>query len=406
MKNPISYIRRNGIGHLVDVFWKYKADRAIRKVLKPVYQNKPLKDMILIESHNDFDCNGGAFYDYLIANGYNKNYEIVLFLKNRIPDHLPPNVSAVPLRKPSLKKDKALLSAKYMLSDNDFLTKNRPDQISVYCTHGSIGLKNCAGAIDVPDGIDYVLGASRETADIYAWQYALKDLDHQLVYLGYPIHDFLYHPELQGDLHKITDKPYAKTVLWMPTFRKGGGFRRNDSTAEQALGIPLIRTIAEYNALNEKLKADDMHLIIKIHPMQDLSNLGITDLSNITVLTGQKVKELGVDNYRLMHDVDALISDYSSAAYDWLPLNRPVAYTLDDAEEYKNGFIVEDPKTMMAGHEIYTLSDMENFLDDIAAGKDPYRKKREELTARLFSEHDGDSCKRLAEFLQLKKPQA
>lgn len=389
-----------------DVLYQYKIDKGIQKVLGPFMKKKPLQDMILIESHNDFDCNGGAFYRYLIENSYNKNYKIVLFLKNALPDPktLPANVQAVPMLKPSLKKDKAYFQAKYMLSDAIFLRKTRPDQVSVYCTHGSIGLKNCKGMMDLPEGIDYCLGSSPAMADIFADQYNLPHPDKQLIYVGYPMHDVL-HDDMPGDLSKITSKKFFKTILWMPTFRKGGAAGRNDSGHEQPLGIPLIESQQEYEALNDMLADMDMHLILKIHPMQDLENLHAKNMSNITVLTGQDVKKLGVDNYRLMKDADALISDYSSAAYDYLQTGRPVAYTLDDAEDYKIGFIVEDPYTLMAGHEIYTLQDMKNFLQDMHDGKDPYKEKRKALTEKLFSYNDAYSSRRLADFLGLKKPE-
>ena len=39
----------------------------------------------------------------------------------------------------------------------------------------------------------------------------------------------------------------------MPTFRKGGGYDRQDSESIGALGIPLIKDLEEYNKLNEFL---------------------------------------------------------------------------------------------------------------------------------------------------------
>lgn len=36
---------------------------------------------------------------------------------------------------------------------------------------------------------------------------------------------------------------------------------------------------------------------------------------NISNLTGDTVKQLDIDNYRLLKDADALISDYSSIVY-------------------------------------------------------------------------------------------
>ena len=50
-------------------------------------------------------------------------------------------------------------------------------------------------------------------------------------------------------------------------------------------------------------------------------------------MNGHSIKKLGVDNDRLMKDADALVGDYSSAAYDYMHLDRPVGFTMDDANE-------------------------------------------------------------------------
>ena len=102
-----------------------------------------------------------------------------------------------------------------------------------------------------------------------------------------------------------------------------------------------------------------------------------------------------------MKDTDALISDYSSAAYDYLHLDKPIAYTMDDAKEYKLGFIVEDPFSLMAGHIIYNQKDFMKFIEDVLEEKDPYKFERKNLYDRVFKFHDGDSSKRIVEFLEI-----
>ena len=110
-------------------------------------------------------------------------------------------------------------------------------------------------------------------------------------------------------------------------------------------------------------------------------------------------KKLGIDNYRLMKDADALISDYSSVAYDYLHLDRPIGYTLDDMEHYKVGFIIDNPSELMAGHIIYNKKQFINFIEDVINNKDPYKEERRKLFDKVFKYHDGDSCKRLTEFM-------
>ncbi len=45
-----------------------------------LFKRIPLKETIILESHNDFDSNGGAFYDYLIKHNFNeKNIKLFGF---------------------------------------------------------------------------------------------------------------------------------------------------------------------------------------------------------------------------------------------------------------------------------------------------------------------------------------
>ena len=64
--NIYNYIKQNGLRNVLDVIYHYKIDVCIQKVLYKFLKNKKLKNIIMIESHNDFDTNGGAFYNYLI----------------------------------------------------------------------------------------------------------------------------------------------------------------------------------------------------------------------------------------------------------------------------------------------------------------------------------------------------
>ena len=190
-------------------------------------------------------------------------------------------------------------------------------------------------------------------------------------------------------------------ILWMPTFRKGGGYHRNDSRKEQKLGIPLIETQEQYLKLNNYLAENDVFLIIKIHPKQDLENLKIKDESNIKVLTGETVKKLEIDNYALMKCADALISDYSGAAYEYLQLDRPIGYVLDDVNDYIAGFVVEDIHTLIAGAEIYNFEQLESFIVNVVSENDTFKERREKIRNYIYEYHDANSSKRLVELLGL-----
>ena len=113
------------------------------------------------------------------------------------------------------------------------------------------------------------------------------------------------------------------------------------------------------------------------------------------------VKKLNVDNYRLLKDSDALISDYSSIAYDYLMLNRPIGYDFSDLDSYTNGLCVDNPDEYIAGPKIYCYDELLGFLKDVSEEKDSYKEQRENLCRRIYKYTDGNSSKRIVEFMKL-----
>ena len=82
--------------------------------------------------------------------------------------------------------------------------------------------------------------------------------------------------------------------------------------------------------------------------------------------------------YQFLTLTDALISDYSSVAVDYMLLDKPIAYLLEDFEQYKKvrGFVFEDPLEYMPGYHIYSNEELDRFLSDIHNHKDIYKEKR------------------------------
>lgn len=403
MNKIILKIREKGIKHIFsetlpwlfyDIF-----DKPLGNFIKKIYLNKPLKDVIIIESHNDFDSNGGAFFDYLIKHGYNDKYKLVWFLRNKCPKILPHNVEGYRYNRLSIKRWYYYCIAKYIICGHYMIPSIREEQKSYYTTHGAFGLKAFKKNVNIPSNINYILTPSEYLKDMLAKEYCLEYPNDRQIILGYPSHDILYGQEL-GDLHKITNKKYKKVILWMPTFRISLDGRK-DGDLDNSFGIPIINSLTCYNELNEKLNKENSLLIVKIHPMQDMSTVKISSLSNIILLDGELFKKLKIDNYKLMKDADALISDYSSVAYDFLHLNRPIGYTLDDIKTYKLGLIVSNPKNFMAGKMIYNFRDLSDFIDDVIKETDSFEEERKKLKDMIWKYHDGKSSERLVNHMGL-----
>ena len=221
--------------------------------------------------------------------------------------------------------------------------------------------------------------------------------------IGMPSEDVFFQ-QIPDEYEKITVGSYEKKILWMPTFRKGGGQGRNDSTAELPLGIPLIENREMLKRLNDYLAKKKTLLVIKLHPMQDPETYrDLEETEFIRVLNGQTVKELGIDNYRLLKSTDALLSDYSSIAFAFLRLDRPIGFVLSDLKDYKLGLGVADPEPFLAGQKIFDFEDMLAFIRNVVEENDAFVEKRHALQDYLFDHRDGNASQRLADFMGLKK---
>lgn len=399
----IKKFKEYGVRHSLEIIWRFRIDWLIQDVIVLFVKNKELENSIIIESHNDFDCNGGAFYQYLIDNGYNNKYKIVWLLKHpdNKPVNLPNNVECYPLYSPSLKKDLRICCAKYLLADNVITPKVRKEQVSIYCAHGAFGLKNVQSVSALPSSVDFALSPSSNLDCFMNKQWGLKENEGKLVHLGYPSEDVFYSA-IKDELKVLKKHQYNKTILWMPTFRKGGGFNRNDSVVDYEYGIPMINTKEDMEKLNSFLNDNNVLLVIKIHPMQDLCTIkNLISQSNILVLTANDVKKYKINNYALIAGADAMISDYSSAAYAFLHADRPVGIMLSDLNEYKLGLIVDNPDDYIPGMKIITFQDMIAFISDVILEKDSFKEKRHEVFDKVYAFHDGDSCERLAHFMKL-----
>ena len=189
-------------------------------------------------------------------------------------------------------------------------------------------------------------------------------------------------------------KKYKKIVIWMPTFRKSTLMGYSNTSRD--LVIPILNS-DDFKDINDWLGKKGVCVLVKLHPMQDISSFENLNLSNLYLLSHLEFVAKGWDLYRLIGQSDALITDYSSVFYDFMLLNRPMAFTVDDYDDYKDnrGFAVQDPDYLTPGYKIKTKADFKNFIVDIENGIDKFEEPRKEVNKLVNTFNDGKQCERV-----------
>ena len=78
-------------------------------------------------------------------------------------------------------------------------------------------------------------------------------------------------------------------------------------------------------------------------------------------------------------------------------LDRPIAFTLDDVEAYKEsrGFFFENIEDWLPGKKLYTFDDFYYFIKEVCKGTDSTRTVRKGLMETMHKYHDNRNCERI-----------
>ena len=372
------------------------------------YRNIPLKNIILFRTGagasqyiegDDFSDNGRALFEYMMDIELDKEYELVWLVRNPAcfdNRYKGRNVKFISYNAATADDDserdeyyRYLCLAKYIFATHlmIFARNARKDQIRVQLWHG------CAfkRSMRMPEEYqyEYMVVSSMMFAVFHADIFGLRP--DQMLISGLPKQDYLFKP--LPDWKKLLDIPIAKKyIFWLPTWRttKFPG-QENDPVINPETGLPIFATFDDFCQLDKFLHERDIVLIIKTHPWQNEIRLDATALSNIVLLRHETIAKIGIFINELLGHADALVSDYSSAAVDYMLLNRPLAFTLDDYEEIKShrGFHWRNLQDWLPGKEIYNCEDFMSFISDVHHGKDAFKEKRNKLMTYFHSYTDG-----------------
>lgn len=363
--------------------------KAIKKILKscfvPIsFLNKLVKkekDRVFFYSNLGFRDNVRALYDYMIENSLNGELKITVATDDfkAFKENAPENVRFVGLKRGIF----SFLKAKYCFySFGKYPIKPAQNQCVVNLWHGmplkGIGKLEKGGSREDQNFFTKIIATSPFFADIMCRAFG-ADSAQVLLTVQPRCDEFL----------KQTKKPeflngYDKVILWLPTFMSSKRLGRSDGgyTEISPFDPELLQR------LEPEFRDKNILLVIKPHPMDDVDPK-IKGIKNILIL---KDSEMNISLHRLLKYSDALVTDFSSIYFDYMLLDRPIAFACPDPEQYRKnrGFVVDDIAELMPGYHINNVSDFLKFISDIAKGKDSFCEKRRECN-RLCNSFDGIS---------------
>lgn len=383
--------------------WLSRLSAIMGKAIVAILQFLGLRNVIIIELEQGKTENTEAVFLEMLQRGLNEKYRFAIVSQapqllahwnsKRITVYKRPEYGEglkahLPL---IIKKLRAVL----IIEENYQIRKGMSEATQVFLSHGS-PVKSTHDFYNCREDTDFSLCQSEFWRPIESYQ--LKISPEKLIIKGFPRNDELFSSQVS--LTKLFGKEYKKSVVLYPTYRKHKTCGHGRGTESAAL--PIIHDEAAAKRINEIAAKYGVLLVVKPHPVQDLSRIKALDLDHLKVITGDYLIERGITDHAFLAKTDAMITDYSSIVFDYLLTGKPIALAQEDYEEYekKVGFAIDMNLLRSCSVKLETAEDFEPFFRDLVAGNDPLREKRDELMHLTNYYTDGNSTKRVVDWLE------
>lgn len=341
-------------------------------------------NLIFFYSNLGFRDNVRALYDYMIENNYNDEMEFVVSINEweKYAKNAPKNVTFVSTKGGI----KHFLRARYAFyCFGKYPIKPAKTQTVINLWHGT-PLKRIGNLESGKEKVNYhyftnVVTASSSYKSIMSRIFSCDRSEVDV--LGNPRNDEMF------EKNDITDKSIRlgakKLIVWLPTYRE----------YDDSFFVSVLKE-GQMDELNRYLKQQECRMIIKLHPMQKLPDMKLK-FSNINIYSDDDLLDHGMTVYTLLRNADGLITDYSSVYFDFLLMDKPIGFAVDDLDEYKNkrGLIFDNPEEYMPGPMIKSLEDIEQFINMLVFEVDNYRMERERVNNMVNDFQDGMSSQRI-----------
>ncbi|NLW33800.1 MAG: hypothetical protein GXY77_20315 [Fibrobacter sp.] len=380
--------------------------RLLLKLIPLINRLFPKKNKAIFSSESGYTDNARAMYEYISRN---KDVEVV-WVFNKLTEEVMAKKYGVTVKRNTFHFIYHIFTSRYIFTTHfEFINLvNDKKQLYINLWHG-MPFKN----IELLDQVEpkkshnhslKILRKIRSYSFVNSEFYRLVfsasfDLQvNKVVALGQPRIDFFFNDKPKP---KFIEK-YSKVLLYCPTYRNSSGkYKRNDS----GWNINRFKKACITKKFVNFLEKENYLFIIKLHPFEkNTLNVNTSnDIKNILEIKSDYLLKNNTDLYELLKYTDLLITDYSSIFIDYMILNRPIIYLIEDYDEYTKSrtFLLNKFEQFSPGHIIKTASKLIPTIKE-ALINDPYKLKRSELN-KLINDKLGQHsiCKKITDFLNI-----
>lgn len=344
--------------------------RVLYAALRMVIPSNPRQ--IGFVSCPDFTDSALALFQHLIKDPDASKYRLVWLVQRgatrdpSVSRDIPANVVVVVVAKNSLRGLWSFLRCRYVFATHGVYGFARSGYHQTICNlwHG-MPIK----AIGAHDGkskdqvmyMDYSVATSEYFADLIARAFYLPR--ERVLVTGLPRNEWLLKREKGYEKYR---KGRGKLVAWLPTYRASYiGEIRNDSSslADDFSHDDLAR-------LDRMLDGADAMLVLKFHYMDSRNLMQWESLNNITIFTDAAFRAEGLNLYKLLACSEALVTDFSSCAIDYMLLDRPIGLYTPNAASYTRGFMPEIYRHVTSACcAIHSLEGLVAFIDALPSSR-------------------------------------
>lgn len=366
------------------------------------------QDLILLESEGDCCDNAFALFRKMRECRVTETHHIVWLVEH--PENYTDEEHVKYVHKEndhfSFRRTMYLATCRYSIYDHYDVLENlapRKGQKRIYLSHGC-GFK-APSSDPHQNPVDEVYATGKLYYEsLRKWCGCREEA---LLDIGYPRLDYYFEPlgEMQEKFKKEYGfDQYSKVILWMPTFRKSNNPALNEAYFTSYTGLPILETEEQLLKFNQLLKEENALCVFKVHHLQAALPTFSKPFSNILVLNDSIITQSNLQLYQIVMLTDVLVTDYSSVSNDYMPLRKPIIYTIDDYESYQKsrGFNLPDIKQYLIGYQVET---QDSFFDAIHecvhAEIDPYQAKRDKMMPLMHTYNDGNASMRIIKHLNL-----